>query len=273
MITKVQEQIILGSMCGDGSLLNGNRCINYHFSEAHCHKQLPYLKWKIRNLKQFGVHYNEYSMNSKYGKELKYGRFQTNIDKYFTYLRSVFYPNGIRRKIITREVLDKLNTLGLAIWYMDDGYYSYHSKIVSISSCINDYNIQLMFKKYFSEVWGLNTCVRSHIDHDKRVHILYFDVLSSDKFLRMIKRYVVGCLNYKLGHLLKSNENRLIRIRKVAINGQRILRSTEYGKLKIAGYNKKYKERIKQWNLNNKEHRQKYMKEYYQNNKDKWNLR
>lgn len=270
MVTKIQEQIILGSMCGDGSILKRKKCVNYHFQEAHCHRQLSYLKWKIKNLKSFGIHYYKYSACSKYGKELKYSRFQTNIHHYFTYLRSVFYPNGIRFKIITREVLNKLNALGLAVWYMDDGSYQYGSRCVSISSSINNYDMQLIFKKYFFEVWGLNARISSHMDRGKKVHILFFDVPSSDKFLRMIKKHVLRCFNYKLGHILKSNKVRLVKVRKSRTDCQRVLRSTDYGKLKTKEYNKKYNKRIKQWFLDNKERRCKYMKNYYLDNIDKF---
>jgi len=268
MVTKVQEQIILGSVCGDAAILKNKRCINYYFTEGHCYKQMSYLKWKIEKLRCFGINYSEYYLNGKYGDKFRYCRFQTNVNEYFTYLRSVFYPNGIRRKIITRDVLDKLKSLGLAIWYMDDGHYNYSSKMVSISSCVSNYDIQLMFKDYFSEVWGLNSSIYSYYDHGKKVHVLHFDVESSDKFLRIIKRYVHKCMDYKLGHLLRSNKGRLKEERKKSTIRQKSSRSTENGKAQMKEYNKKYSGRIKEWFVENREHRQEYMKDYYNKNAD-----
>ena len=211
-------------------------------------------------LKSFGVRYYEWFRYNDKNKKFRYCRIDTSNHEYFTRLRSVFYPSMRRNKIVCRDVLNRLNALGLCVWYLDDGSYNYSSKNISITTCMNEFSVQEVFRDYFKEVWGLDIIIRSREKRGKVVHYIWFDVISSDKFLRIIKKYVPKCLNYKLGHLHKSNLKKLCRARKMASSRQKKYRSTEIGKLKTKENNNRYYH-------NNKERFKEYGRWYYRKNR------
>ena len=114
-----QKQILIGSLFGDGTVLsqkNRNGCP--HFSEAHSTKQLEYLAWKARNLSTFDPVLRFYRVYVK-GEDHEVVKLCTKSSPYLYNLSNEFYKK--RKKIISRESLNKLNDLGVAIWIMDDG--------------------------------------------------------------------------------------------------------------------------------------------------------
>lgn len=90
--------------------------LNY-YSEA----QREYLEWKVKLLNEYNFKNNgikEYISSCGYntGKNVLYS--QMSINPTIKALRRTVY---IPKKTITRRLLNWLNPLGLAIWYMDDG--------------------------------------------------------------------------------------------------------------------------------------------------------
>src|SRR3989344_1247716 len=58
----------------------------------------------------------------KSGSTYSYARWQSNASPEIGIWRKYFYPNG--KKIIPADIGKYLSPLALAVWYMDDGYYS-----------------------------------------------------------------------------------------------------------------------------------------------------
>src|SRR5699024_5777695 len=113
--TKIQEQIILGSLLGDGGISKGGkRSINYYYQEHFGDSQKEYRQWKLSKMN--GLNFN---INGNY--------LRSGSHPYFTNLHRVLYPNSVKR--LTSKYLLKCNhPIFLTSLYLDDGSLtvSYH---------------------------------------------------------------------------------------------------------------------------------------------------
>jgi hypothetical protein len=113
------KSIILGSLLGDSSLtkVKSKNSINYRIDFGHGQKQLPYLLWKRELL----------SCNNKVGQRISGKGFPIYYFRYFNAdllkeLLPICKPNGVKQ--VTKEWINGMNELSLAIWYQDDGAWS-----------------------------------------------------------------------------------------------------------------------------------------------------
>jgi hypothetical protein len=106
--TKIEQNIIIGSLLGDGSLALYGRSKNAHYREHGCLKQIGYRQWKCSQLKKL-----DFKMD-------KGGKIYSPSNPIYTNLYNNFYIN--RQKIINENNLKLLDhPIGLACLYMDDG--------------------------------------------------------------------------------------------------------------------------------------------------------
>ena len=157
-ITKESRNLLIAMLLGDGTISN-----NHVFKLAHCLEQEEYLQWKIKQLNEHGLRNNglkKYISSAGYnkGREVVYS--QLNIIPFVKVLRRIFYKP--KKNIANRKLLNRLNALGIAIWYMDDGAISFrktkgkiHGFYIRISTCIPKENIQIIID-YFKEMWNIN---------------------------------------------------------------------------------------------------------------------
>ena len=109
-LTSNQLQLVIGSLLGDGTLLETTA--GYCFRAHHCLAQKPLVQWKYEHLSNF-VRTPPKQSGSAYF-------FRTITHPEFTRLRSIFYCG--RKKIVPGGYLyEHLSALGIALWIMDDG--------------------------------------------------------------------------------------------------------------------------------------------------------
>lgn len=200
-MNKRDKGILIGMVLGDGYLRcrKDNRCKNYVQSSIimkHCIKQKEYLEFKADLLHSIfgGKKPNVIECdNSGYP-----GCRTSKTNKYFKVLYELLYSNG--KKTITREVLNYLNPLGLAIWYMDDGCLSAkkrNGKIHSYDLILNtyiSYEDNQIIVDYLKEVWD----VQFTIVKDKGKTRIRCGTREARKFIEIVKPYIVPCMQYKI---------------------------------------------------------------------------
>jgi len=197
------EQVLIGSLLGDGNLKINKRGINAMFREIHGIKQKEYLLFKKRYLKCFYPEIKEGKIfdnrtNKHYARIVLWTKTHPILTEYF----NLFYSKG--KKNIPKEILNKVGPLALAIWYCDDGSFGYinqNGKIATYLSYEDNKTLVEFLKEKFN--------IRCTINKDGKSHHLYFSVKEIKKFLNLIKDYVPKCMNYKLGPLVKDNIVRL----------------------------------------------------------------
>lgn len=199
-ITDIEQNIIVGSLLGDGSLALYGRSKNAHYREHGCDAQLPYRLWKAEKLRRLDFKVNT---NCKYAKLCSY----SNI--LFTKLYEKFYSNSI--KTITKDNIQLLShPIGVACFYMDDGTLVIDSAkrkngTIYIFPRISLYTLSfseeenIIIQEHLKTKFNINTKLKHRKDGkntileiNKRTEII--------NFIDIVKPYVneINCMKYKI---------------------------------------------------------------------------
>jgi len=100
--------------------------------------KLLHIKTRIYNQyeKQQKKYYKKISMRSK------------SLPELVSY-RNLFYPSG--KKAVTKDILNKVNELGLTVWYCDDGSYHFTQRAVRLMTDSFSHNEQVIIQKWFKD--------------------------------------------------------------------------------------------------------------------------
>lgn len=195
-ITPIAEQIILGSLLGDGSIVKKTANCVFTFNHSLC--QHDYVLYKVNLLQREGIYMRYEDLPNCYGQACINGRkikdngqsrgtSETNIA--FNRFRNEWYA-------LNKEVPDsifKLGPLGLAIWYMDDGAIHYPTGAYFSTQGFNhESNLKLvqMLKDNFN--------ITAHIHKNKDKEILYIIQKDREKLFDTIRPYMCGSMKYKI---------------------------------------------------------------------------
>lgn len=196
-ITPNIEQIIIGSLLGDGCMIRKNT--NCALTVGHSLLQHQYAFYKVNLLQREGivVTYKEMPYNCKPGcirgriiKDNGYARFVTETNVAFNRFREEWYTP----KKEVPDSVTKLGPLGLAIWYMDDGTLHYPTGLYLSTNGFN-HESQLKLVKVLKD----NFDITAHIHKNKDKEILYIIQKDKNKLFDIIRPYVCGSMKYKLG--------------------------------------------------------------------------
>ena len=187
------RQLLIGSLLGDGCFCSvGKAAKNMCLSVAHSEKQKEYLeyKWEILNKYNLvspivGYHVN----NKRYLHELVGYRFKSRLHPIFTNIRLKYYDSNGHKRIFEEFVKD-IDALGLAIWYMDDGYVTKNSCI--LSTCSFTLEEQLLLANILLNKFDLHFTVGKHDNS------MYLQAKDFPKFVELIKDYIIPSMQYKL---------------------------------------------------------------------------
>lgn len=207
-LSKEQKSLLVALLIGDGTISS-----NYVFKLSHSTLQREYLEWKVELLNKYGIKNNgvkEYISKCGYntGKSVLYSQMSL-IPTIKALRRSVYTP----KKTITRKLLEWLNPLGLAIWYMDDGCINVNTSkqrssiqhTIKIATCVDDDTIKTIIN-YFDEVWGIH--FRPFKEGKNTYSIASSSELDCEKFIKIVKPYIeqVPSFLYKIRKDLTKEE-------------------------------------------------------------------
>lgn len=200
-IAKVSKKSKCGTLMRDSTISR----LTFH----HSKKQIEYLEHKLKLIcKIFGgkvptinVHIQSLKVT---GKEYEMCS-ATKSHKYFRFLHKLIYSNN-GKKYYTRQFLDMLTPLGIAIWYMDDGYKSFHKNkdgnITSGSTVISTYCTKEEAEivcQYFKEIWDIEFKLAYH--STCKSYCVRANTKNSRKFVELIRQYIVPSMQYKIAHV------------------------------------------------------------------------
>lgn len=207
-LSKEQKSLLIALLIGDGTISS-----NYVFKLSHSTLQREYLEWKVGLLNKYGIKNNgvkEYISKCGYntGKSVLYSQMSL-IPTIKALRRSVYTP----KKTITRKLLEWLNPLGLAIWYMDDGCINVNTSkqrssiqhTIKIATCVDDDTIKTIIN-YFDEVWSIH--FRPFKEGKNTYSIASSSELDCEKFIKIVKPYIeqVPSFLYKIRKDLTKEE-------------------------------------------------------------------
>lgn len=188
------RQLLIGSLLGDGSFCSiGRNTKNRYLSIAHSMKQEEYLKFKVSILNRYGLASNiqyRVTKNSRYKSgEVSECRHKSRLHPIFTDIRAKYYDQHGHKRV-HREFVKDIDELGLAIWYMDDGYVTKNSCI--FSSCSFTLEEQQVLADILLEKFDL------HFNLGKHDNSMYLHAKDFPKFIKLIKPHVIPSMQYKL---------------------------------------------------------------------------
>lgn len=208
-LSKEQKRLLIALLIGDGTISN-----NYVFKLSHSIEQKEYLEWKVNLLDRFGIKNNgikEYvsSCGYNYGKRVLYS--QMSLHSTIKALRRSIY---VPKKTFTRKLLNWLDELGLAIWFMDDGFINIneseqrHGSVqrnIRMSTCVDEQTCNMMIN-YFKERWDVE--FRPFLEKSKLYSLATRTNNDTDRFIEIVKPYVeqVPSLLYKIRKSLTKEE-------------------------------------------------------------------
>ena len=190
---KNSRNLLIGMLLGDGTISN-----NFVYKISHCEKQKEYLEWKINKLNSFGIKNNglkSYIKTKGYNTGVPVYYTQLNIIPFTKVLRRVFYKD---KKIIgNRKLLNRLTSLEIAIWYLDDGHINIrktkdgkiHGFYIKISTCEPKEELQVIID-YFKEIWNINFYM-FHEGKKEDSFSLCCGTKEGLKFINLIKKHVL----------------------------------------------------------------------------------
>ena len=195
-MTKEQKSILIAISIGDGYLAKDNNSKSVSLILKHSIKQKEYLIWKVNLVRSIcgGKKNKIVEFNNSGFPGIRWGK----ANNYFRVIRKWIYSNN--RKIITRNILDKLNPIGIAIWYMDDGGLALkkrngkiHAREIMLNTGLNKEQNQVIVD-YFNEVWK----IRFGIVKNNLVTRLRCGTVEAKKFIEIVKPYIITSMQYKI---------------------------------------------------------------------------
>lgn len=190
-LTYEQKQLILGTCLADGHLFKKNENRNAALSIKHSVKQKAWAELKFETLKEF-VRTSPTIQVSKLGEKThKCISFRTLTHDYFTYLYNLIYDEN-KEKHLNLETLNKIDALGLAVMYMDDGT-AHHNCRDFCFDCFS-FEEQKVFCKYLKNKYDIEARVIKYKDKF-RTRIIRKSV---PKFQEIIRPFVIDEMKYKL---------------------------------------------------------------------------
>lgn len=190
---KNKNAIVIGMLLGDACIQKDGRMVI-----GHGEQQREYVEYKKQLLQNFFTVVNyEQTINLK-NKQFKQIGIKCYANDYLKNMRKIFYK---KNKEINMRQLKKLNPLGLALWYMDDGSLIFQRKNGVIESRKGYLNTQCFSREeneimvqYFKEVYDINCKI--HLD--KGMCRLYFNSSELKKLIKIIEPYVIDSMKYKI---------------------------------------------------------------------------
>ncbi len=187
-LTKLQKEIIIGSILGDGYLRKIPGRKEAFLEINHSIKAKEYVDWKFATLKDI---VKSPPKRRKSGKWKMAYRFFTKQHPELSELLEEFYKNG--RKVIPKSL--KLTPLILAVWFMDDG-----SKTKKGDVYLNSQ--QFSFQDQRRLLYLLrNLKIRARMNKDKKYYRIRIYKESIPIFVSLIKEHIIPSMAYKIKDL------------------------------------------------------------------------
>lgn len=184
-----QKSLVIGSLLGDGYLEPNWSKTNYRLKVQHSVAQRDYVLWKHSLL-------SDWVLTEPKGQLVNHSiRFRTISHPELTKFRELFYSGN--EKIVPEDIVDYLDPLALAVWFMDDGNVkrwngqpgAFHLNSQSFSLADNKVLARALLNRYK---------LRASLENNHGYTRLYIGKSYVDRFAKIVRTYVISSMSYKL---------------------------------------------------------------------------
>lgn len=207
---KDSRNLLISLLLGDGSINKQNA-----FRLLHGYQQKEYIEWKLSKLSQYGIKHNglkESISLTGYSVGNKYYYTRLAVIPFIKVLKRVLYRP--KKKIANIKLLNRIDSLGLAIWYMDDGHINIrktkgkvHGFYIRLSVCLPKEEAQVLIN-YFEKKWGISFYT---FKEGKGTFSLCCGTKEGIKFIEIVRKHVeeVPSMMYKISYDLSQRTRRV----------------------------------------------------------------
>ena len=191
-LTKIQREILAGTLLGDGHLETQNDGKTYRLKIEHSISQKDYIEWLYSHFKIWIR--TEPKIKMKEGKPSTYS-FTTYSHGSFRFYAQKYYIGKVKH--IPKNIGKMLTVRALAVWFMDDGSIksSKHSNVLFHTLGYDKKELdklQLVMLKKFN----LKTSLHKQKQNHWRIYIASE---SMTHFKSLVEPYILPSMMYKLG--------------------------------------------------------------------------
>jgi len=194
-LSQKQRDILVGLLLGDGHLETQNDGRTYRLKIEHSINQREYVDYLYKEFKNWCN--QDPKVKNRGGKTDSY-YFTTYSHGSFRFYGQQFYPKG--KKVIPDIVSKLISPIGLAIWFMDDGSLKskHHSTYVLHTLGYTKMDLERM-KDVLKRKFSIDSRLHKQKDRYWRIYILSE---SSNMFRKLVEKYIVPSMRYKLGNTM-----------------------------------------------------------------------
>ncbi len=186
-LNQFQRSILIGTLLGDGYLRRLKGRADAFLEVNHSISQRNYVDWKYNQLKPFVKSLpRSYSGN---GKRIGY-RFATKQHPELTQMKEDFYDRQ-GYKIVPKNLV--VNSLALAVWFMDDG-----SKCRDSDVYLNTQQFDSESQERLMHILRKQFSLEARLNKDKHYMRLRFLKADVHRLMEIIDGHVVPSMRYKL---------------------------------------------------------------------------
>jgi hypothetical protein len=187
LLTPLQEELLLGSLMGDGTMVRGGKDTAFYV-EDHSLAQEDYLKWKVDLLGPFVT--RTYPTIKRVGEKEYHGiAFRTCSCVHLKPWFDAFYTTGKRQ--FPGLIVRRMTPFSLAVWFMDDGSLlrDFHPRIsFGLDETSMMRSVRALRKLGLKPEW--------HVDEDGNGEFTFPG--QSDQFYDLVRPHIPECMSYKL---------------------------------------------------------------------------
>ena len=208
-LSAAQEQIVLGTLLGDGSIERGGEGGGWpRLSVRHGETQFAYLQWMADALRELEAR-TKPVLPCKHPAEIKGRIIRSKPQRYFrthalASLWQIYEATTKKgRKFVSSVWLDQIQPLGLAVWAMDDGSVSVAKNDSRLKRPRQNPSVSFVFCtdgfsriecdaicQWFKTRWGIETKIQSRKNGDKVYFRIALGTEATEKFKALVAPYI-----------------------------------------------------------------------------------
>lgn len=192
-LNKLQREILVGLMLGDGHLETQNRGKTFRLKVEQSANKAEYVDWLYKNFENFVLNKPKIKDKQRNGVVTRNIWFTTLSHGSFRFYAQQFYAND--KKVIPKIIGKLLTPLSMAVWFMDDGSIKskFHKAKIINTQCFTRREVLLLIK-ILKDKFEINAKLREQKDG----YQIYILSESAGKFKEIIEKYIVDSMKYKL---------------------------------------------------------------------------
>ena len=200
-LTERQKEILIGMILGDGHLEKLYTPELSRLKVEHSYKQKDYVDWLYSEFQNWVRTEPKEKIKKVWDKIHKNYGFVTYGHRLLGNFQKEFYLN--RKKIIPNNLSQSITPLSLAVWYMDDGSIksNKHKGVFLNTQSFTEKDIKKL-QNILQEKFRISSIIRNDISGQQ----MYLGSDSGEKFINLIKPFLIESMKYKIPRVLRLTE-------------------------------------------------------------------